>query len=124
MSNITEADVYHTLSYHLWKSGREIRDELREVKGLVNPLEAETTFQFVRETFRDVNNAGLYVHLSNLEDQGFAERRERELTAEKLALRGGYPQYEYRLTATGILNRDKYEKRTASGLEGQLEPVG
>lgn len=124
MTLLTEADVYHALSYHLWKSGRELRDELRKEKSVEDPLGARTAPQFIRGTFRDVSIARIYIHLNNLEEQGFAERRERELTPEQLAVRSGLPKNEYRLTATGIRNRDKYEQRTASGLERQLEPAG
>ncbi len=38
MVKVTEADVYFTLSYHVWKTPLEIRDELKKRKELEGRL--------------------------------------------------------------------------------------
>lgn len=126
MAQITEADVYHILSYNIWKSGLEIRDELKRAKDIENPLEVletKTKLQSVIEDFKDINIVTIYVNLDSLEEQGFAEHRERELPPERLAVRGGKPEIEYHLTQTGMQNRHKYEIREVFGLESRLCPA-
>lgn len=39
MAKITEADVYNTLSYHVWKRPREILEEIIKDKGIKDPTE-------------------------------------------------------------------------------------
>ena len=40
MASVSESDVYQVLSYHIWKIGREIRnekDEDGELQGMLTP---------------------------------------------------------------------------------------
>jgi len=106
-----EADVYHCLSFHVWKSGREIRNELAEKLG-VDPL-----------GFRAPSYGTIYAYLYRLEDQKFAEQRYREISEEQLSERGGYKCVEWHLTSTGIQNKRRYETKTNDGLEGNLVPA-
>ena len=127
MIGVTESEVYHTLSYHVWKSGIEIRDELRKVKGIGNPLENakdKSGLKALAIILNDINLGSLYVNLIRLQRQGFAEQRYRELSREEPVAVDNVRQPEYRLTSGGIKARDLYTRDTTStGLEGKLEPA-
>ena len=107
MVKTTEFDVYQTLSYHVWKAPLEIRDELREKRG----IRRETIFG------PDVNLGAIYVHLNHLEEQGFCEYRLREYKTpeelKQLMIREENRAREYRLTSLGIKNRGKYHQNNA-----------
>ncbi|HLC73285.1 MAG TPA: hypothetical protein VJH20_01465 [Candidatus Nanoarchaeia archaeon] len=122
MVKITEADVYHTLSYHVGKSKLEIWHELREGKG-VDFNSAKESYELSLALFRDISYGTLNSHLDHLEEQGFARCQVRSLSAEQLALRDGAPQWEYFLTPNGIKNMDKYERKEALNGEEGLEPI-
>lgn len=127
MVRVTETDVYHTLSYHVWKSGLEIKKELRTMKGItdhLDTLEGKSTLRILYEILfkdRDLDPGMVYIHLHHLEEQGFAEDRIRQINPEELRMRSGLPQREYRLTSNGIRNRHKYEGKQVGVLESILK---
>lgn len=100
---ITESDVYHSLSYSVWKSMREIRNALGEK---------------YNTSSKKITIGAVYANLGSLKNHGYIENRERQLTEEQLRIRGGNKQLEWRLTSAGIQNKNKYEQRE-SGLSGE-----
>lgn len=86
MKKATVQDLYDTLSYQVWKSGREMIRELRE-----SGLGVSGYF-----------NATKYEHLAEWEEKGLIRSRERLLTERQLQIRAGIPKREYLRISTGI----------------------
>ncbi len=95
MVRITESDIYHSLSYSFWKSMREIRNALGEKYNI---------------SAKKITIGSVYANLKSLKHQGYVENRERQLTEEQLRIIGKNKQLEWRLTSTGIQNKNKYEQ--------------
>lgn len=94
--SISEDEVYECLSLTEWKSGLELHDELRERRRCAQQ--------------HDPLFDSPYAALTALEEADLAERRERALTPEQLASRGGRPAREYRRKPGG--RRAKNEDRS------------
>lgn len=102
-TKITEEEVYEVVSYPNWKTGIQIRDELRKLKGV--PENA---------VFTDIDS--VYVYLDRLENDGFIEIQEKEIPKETWHARGKRTQLEYRRTGK------KREKKQPL-LNALLEPT-
>lgn len=93
-------DVYATLEYLRWKSGRVIREEVCKIKGIENSV----------GNFRAPSYGRIYVCLRYLVEQGFAEVRDSEDPDGRMR--------EYK-RATGRLRApDKEKKQARQGLGG------
>lgn len=101
MKKATAQDLYDALSYRDWKTKREIILEL-EKKGL------EVSHYF---------NANAYSHLHEWEDGGLVRSQERQISEERLRIRGGIPLREYLRISTGIPER---LQERSGGLEESL----
>ncbi len=121
MVKITEADVYHTLSYHIGKSVFEIVRELAEERGI--NYKGKRGIELFVAFVETPSYGAIRDHLNHLIQQGFTRSQERSLSPQQLSLRDGAPQLEYFLTPTGIKNRNKYEKRENLGYGGEFEPA-
>lgn len=88
-------EVYGTLSYHVWKTGQDIRKELAT--------------QHRVHYFR-INTASIYSHLRNMHDRGLAEIHFSTNEYGVLA--------EYKLTETGL--RKRVERDQLANLDGIL----
>ena len=98
----TIEDLYDVLSYHVWKKGLEIIEELEESGKKAGH-------------FRGV----MYVHFSRWEEEGFIESREAEMTEwEKEHI--GLPRREYHKISAGSPFDNK---STAGDLEKSLVPT-
>jgi DNA-binding PadR family transcriptional regulator len=95
MPFITEKDVLDCLSHVEWKRGLQILDEIAAKWGVS------------KFSFRGPSLA-LYVTLRNLEEDGWIEHREAELTQEERESGDDGPAREYRLTEGGV--RERYER--------------
>jgi len=108
----SEIDVCNCLSYHNWKSPREIRDDLRVMYGIKDPLKSNSAFMLgMRMMFKDISFPPIYMHLAALEEQDFAESRERELSQRRRLMRSGHAEREYHLTTGGIRHKDRCRSR-------------
>ncbi len=123
MAGMTESDVYFTLSYHVWKTLREINTELREKKGKKVDVKIDSAFRAGLSLFTDAIPAKLVIHLNSLVEQGFAEYRERRPVSEVIKKHDLKPKREYHLTSQGIRNKSKYMPDENCGLEGSLQPA-
>lgn len=121
MVKITEADIYHTLSYHVGKSVLEIIEELAEENGTEH--RGKRGIELFAAFVRGPSYGVVKDHLDHLIEQGFARFQERILSQEQLALRSGASQREYFLTSNGIKNRNKYERQEDLGYGGEFEPA-
>jgi hypothetical protein len=88
-----------------WKTGLQIRDGLNE---LYCPQ---------RKFFGIISIGWIYVKLNRLEEEGFVESRNKVLTEEELAKRGGLGAKEYRRTGLRrpipVRSRTQFKPATA-----------
>lgn len=101
MKRATPRDLYDTLSYKVWKSGLEMIKELEN-----NELKVSGWLK-----------GNKYVHLAEWEDERLVRSWERELSEERLRIRGGNPLREYLRISTGT--PEKLQEKV-SGLEESL----
>ncbi len=102
MGRATYDELYDTLSYQVWKTGREMRNELEEEgKGAGH----------MRGT--------MYVYLNNWEEHGLIKSRKRPLTEAEKNKRLTIPSREYLRISTG---EPKKLFEGTGGLEGKLIP--
>ncbi|MBW2966496.1 hypothetical protein KY342_05315 [Candidatus Woesearchaeota archaeon] len=124
MVEITESDVYFTLSYHVWKTPKEINNDIRQKKGKKVGFEKKSALKTgLAVLFTDsiIPPTKLFIHLNSLVVQGFAEYRERR--PAEISKKYDIPsEREYHLTSNGIKNKSKYTKEENEGLEGCLQP--
>lgn len=96
--NYDHLRVLDQLSHSEWRSPQEIA--LRLSPG------AATSFWY--GTLAHVHAA-----LRSLEEGEYAERRQRDISPERLANRGGRPESEYRLTEPGVRRRVENDQRAS-----------
>lgn len=94
---LKQQDVLDVLSHTIWKTPIQISCEISERKH-----KGSIWFPSYGE---------VYIHLGNLEANGYVEKKERQLTPEQLAMRGGRIGYEYRLTSGGLRIRYESEQK-------------
>jgi hypothetical protein len=98
MARVTQMEVYNLLSEEIYKTGLEIRNELRGIKGIDDPgelLQEGRIIRFPREAVRDINTIYIHFHLSDLIDEGYVEQRKRETVISG----GSLTQSEYKRIA-------------------------
>ncbi len=83
-------DFYERLTFHRYKTGPKMIEEL-EADGFRTGQMCDA----------------MYYHLRKWEREGLVESREKALTEEQLAKRGGYAQKEYKLTPGSPQSRRK-----------------
>jgi DNA-binding PadR family transcriptional regulator len=88
-------EYLEVLSYHVWKTGREIREDIGKLKGGWVGYE-------------------VYSHLEKLEEEKLIERKIRD--PEPHEHRGGYRVHEFRLTSSGIRRTEELERREQSAV--------
>lgn len=98
---IREEQVYNALNYH-WQTGQAIRQKVAD------SIEKKRTH---------VNTGTIYAYLDSLVQQGFAEMRKANLTAEELQRRKGCGANEYRK-----VGEKEYSERQPEGVP-ELVPL-
>lgn len=106
--------VLQVLSTEVWQSGLEIHKAALELKiaqkdwGPVSFLISLFSKKYAAYWMRQSAIVSTYVILTELEDAGQVSKRQRVEPEEKLAVRGGYPLFEYKLRESGL--RKKAQK--------------
>ena len=111
---VSTDEVYAVLKYDAWLSGREIREAIAKDRGAPDPLNAQGILEFVATEIRYPSIGSIYVRLSDLVREGFAERRESTLPVEEQEELGIESIPEYRK------NRHKIRRKEKRGFEGNL----
>src|SRR3989344_5400641 len=92
LQSATYQEVFDTLRMRPWKSPATIKGEIAAVR---------------RVPSYKIVVGSVYAHLERLEEQGYAEERERELTFAERLLRRRDSEKEYRLTPGGLRRREE-----------------
>ncbi|MBM3234206.1 hypothetical protein FJZ19_03860 [Candidatus Pacearchaeota archaeon] len=83
---ITQQEVYNALNFN-WQSGQQVRQKIADAR---------------HKPRWKINPRSIYAHLESLVEGGFADRHEREPTAEEVGKRGNNKIFEYRKTGSKI----------------------
>ena len=106
MVRITEEELLPFLSYSLWKSSSQIREEIEEKERI--PTEK-------------IYLSTIAIHLGLLHAEGYLERRENWDDDKRIRIRDGIPVYEYKMNEKGLKKR-LYGDTKEDGLLSLLKP--
>lgn len=98
---VSEQEVLTSLHSVKWRTVLEIEDRIRRYRFIPEDL------PFWKEMIISISITRIYVIVHELVDQSFVEARIRADRGEDLAIKGGVPRTEYRLTEAGLWVKNK-----------------